>query len=295
MHKKSMEAAETLKNSEDNSDREESRTDASDISAGSSLNNHGPSPIKSPGINPPGSTNCGSTNGANSSSNNLNCGSGSHNAHLGPSSGGVISHLSPTSAHSPINSSSTASITPPPPPPNRHRTSPLVAPPGSLGTHPNHHHPHLPPAHPAHNHSPVDTKEFKLNNSSSPTGNSYHPENDPEAFRWVDYRDPVSYIRNNSIACLRAKAQEHQARLLNSGLLLQVRSLAGLQNPLHHAPPSGAGNGAGTGVGLPSPHHSDTNGNNLLLASYHHSPTQEIDRQRSEANSSNGSAISITG
>lgn len=102
-------------------------------------------------------------------------------------------------------------------------------------------------------------------------------------------------FRNNSIACLRAKAQEHQARLLNSGLLLQVRSLAGLQNPLHHPSSGGAGNGGG--VGLPSPHHSDTNGNNLLLANYHHhhSPTQEIDRQRSEANSSNGSAISITG
>ncbi|KAL9705135.1 hypothetical protein quinque_008653 [Culex quinquefasciatus] len=306
MHKKSMEAAETLKNSEDNSDREESRTDASDISAGSSLNNHGPSPIKSPGINPPGSTNCGSTNGTNGSNNsssgpnNLNCGgggSGSHNAHFGPNTGGVISHLSPTSAHSPINSSSTASITPPPPPPgSRHRTSP----PGAAGLvgHPNHHPhaAHLPPAHPAHHHSPVDSKEFKLNSRSSPTsGNSYHPENDPEAFRWVDYRDPVSYIRNNSIACLRAKAQEHQARLLNSGLLLQVRSLAGLQNPLHHPSSGGAGNGGG--VGLPSPHHSDTNGNNLLLASYHHhhSPTQEIDRQRSEANSSNGSAISITG
>lgn len=203
MHKKSMEAAETLKNSEDNSDREESRTDASDISAGSSLNNHGPSPIKSPGINPPGSTNCGSTNGSNNSSsgpNNLNCGgggSGSHNAHFGPNTGGVISHLSPTSAHSPINSSSTASITPPPPPPgSRHRTSP----PGAAGLvgHPNHHPhaAHLPPAHPAHHHSPVDSKEFKLNSRSSPTsGNSYHPENDPEAFRWVDYRDPVSYIR----------------------------------------------------------------------------------------------------
>ncbi|KNC25629.1 hypothetical protein FF38_03382 [Lucilia cuprina] len=34
---------------------------------------------------------------------------------------------------------------------------------------------------------------------------------------------------NNSIACLRAKAQEHQARLLNSGLFLQVRSFADLQ------------------------------------------------------------------
>ncbi|XP_054729388.1 homeobox protein 5 [Anastrepha obliqua] len=40
--------------------------------------------------------------------------------------------------------------------------------------------------------------------------------------------DPDTF-RNNSIACLRAKAQEHQARLLNSGLFLQVRSFAGFQ------------------------------------------------------------------
>ncbi|CAO1396351.1 unnamed protein product [Diamesa hyperborea] len=40
---------------------------------------------------------------------------------------------------------------------------------------------------------------------------------------------------NNSIACLRAKAQEHQARLMNSGLLaLQVRSLAGLHQHHNH-------------------------------------------------------------
>ncbi|EDW06517.2 uncharacterized protein Dmoj_GI21475 [Drosophila mojavensis] len=43
-------------------------------------------------------------------------------------------------------------------------------------------------------------------------------EHDPDAFR------------NNSIACLRAKAQEHQARLLNNGgLFLQVRSFAQAQ------------------------------------------------------------------
>ncbi|XP_065365613.1 G-box-binding factor [Calliphora vicina] len=41
-------------------------------------------------------------------------------------------------------------------------------------------------------------------------------------------QDPDTF-RNNSIACLRAKAQEHQARLLNSGLFLQVRSFADLQ------------------------------------------------------------------
>ncbi|XP_049875600.1 visual system homeobox 2-like [Pectinophora gossypiella] len=40
------------------------------------------------------------------------------------------------------------------------------------------------------------------------------PYDDPEAFR------------NNSIACLRAKAQEHQARILSSNLLLQVRGMS---------------------------------------------------------------------
>lgn len=51
-------------------------------------------------------------------------------------------------------------------------------------------------------------------------GPNYNPQSvdDPEVFR------------NNSIACLRAKAQEHQAKLLNHGLLLQVRSLANMVN-----------------------------------------------------------------
>ncbi|XP_053684711.1 visual system homeobox 2-like [Sabethes cyaneus] len=298
MHKKSLEAAETLKNSEDNSDREETRTEASDISAGSSLNNHGMSPVKSPGLVPLGSTNIGSsTNNSNNQSSSPD-GSNVHNAHHSSNtSTNAMSHLSPTSVHSPINSSSTTSISPPPATSARQRTSPLVALTGQVqsGTLTNLHHHH---SHSTHHHSPVDNKEFKLT-SSSPTGNSYHPENDPEAFRWVDYRDPVSYIRNNSIACLRAKAQEHQARLLNSGLLLQVRSLAGLQNPVHHnsmSEISGVGNGGANNI-----HHCDPNGNNLLLASSSHSSSQEnlnvaaIERQRSEANSSNGSAISVKG
>lgn len=39
------------------------------------------------------------------------------------------------------------------------------------------------------------------------------------------YTDDPEAFRNNSIACLRAKAQEHQARILGSGLLLQVHYL----------------------------------------------------------------------
>ncbi|XP_037931897.1 type-2 histone deacetylase 1-like [Teleopsis dalmanni] len=71
-----------------------------------------------------------------------------------------------------------------------------------------------------------------------------HEQSDPDAFRWVhantngiEYdKERFSTIRNNSIACLRAKAQEHQARLLNSGLFLQVRSFAGLQNSTLNSP-----------------------------------------------------------
>uniref|UniRef100_A0A182SKA3 OAR domain-containing protein n=1 Tax=Anopheles maculatus TaxID=74869 RepID=A0A182SKA3_9DIPT len=140
------------------------------------------------------------------------------------------------------------------------------------------------------------------------TNNNYHPENDHEAFRWVDYKDPVAFIRNNSIACLRAKAQEHQARLLNSGLLLQVRSLAGLQThpafdggsvPSLTSPYDGSCSVAAhaalhaqqqrTPPPLP-PQPSSLDGSSLSSATL-----LEIDRQRAEANSSNGSAISVKG
>lgn len=40
------------------------------------------------------------------------------------------------------------------------------------------------------------------------------------------YQEDPEIFRNQSIACLRAKAQEHSAKLLNHGLMLQVRSLA---------------------------------------------------------------------
>ncbi|XP_063911310.1 visual system homeobox 2-like [Zophobas morio] len=48
-----------------------------------------------------------------------------------------------------------------------------------------------------------------------------YPE-DPEAFR------------NNSIACLRAKAQEHSAKMLNHNIMMQVRSSDANANNLHH-------------------------------------------------------------
>lgn len=68
------------------------------------------------------------------------------------------------------------------------------------------------------------------------------------------------FHRNNSIACLRAKAQEHQAKFLNSGLLLQVRSLAGLQSPSKLSPQSCDSNANNLSVHHSSPppsHHTD--------------------------------------
>ncbi|XP_026479725.1 uncharacterized protein LOC113386140 [Ctenocephalides felis] len=76
-----------------------------------------------------------------------------------------------------------------------------------------------------HNMSPNNMNHKRNNNlvvSEDQHGFGGVSPDDPEAFRHFFYR-------NNSIACLRAKAQEHQARLLGGGLLLQVRSLAGMQ------------------------------------------------------------------
>lgn len=87
------------------------------------------------------------------------------------------------------------------------------------------------------------------------------------------------FCRNNSIACLRAKAE--QARLLNNGLLFQVRSLAGLQSPVSHSPQSCdsnantlivGGGGGGTnainnGHHSPHTHHHSVD---LHARSFHH-------------------------
>uniref|UniRef100_A0A182SDJ2 CVC domain-containing protein n=1 Tax=Anopheles maculatus TaxID=74869 RepID=A0A182SDJ2_9DIPT len=75
MHKKSLEAAETLKNSEDNSDREETRTESSETSGGSGAALHctlGSSPLKSPTIASEGSGCSGGGGGASRG----DCGSG---------------------------------------------------------------------------------------------------------------------------------------------------------------------------------------------------------------------------
>ncbi|KAJ2937485.1 hypothetical protein O0L34_g17528 [Tuta absoluta] len=81
---------------------------------------------------------------------------------------------------------------------------------GSRSVSPRHHEPH--------DQQPQSSPASSTTASSSAKGRA-SPEpregyDDPEAFR------------NNSIACLRAKAQEHQARILSSNLLLQVRGMS---------------------------------------------------------------------
>uniref|UniRef100_A0A182JI71 Uncharacterized protein n=1 Tax=Anopheles atroparvus TaxID=41427 RepID=A0A182JI71_ANOAO len=382
MHKKSLEAAETLKNSEDNSDREETRTESSETSGGSAAALHctlGSSPLKSPplasssdgshsnggggggargdaggggGGGGGGVDGGGSCPGSSSASASLAL-NGKHSGGSGSGSGSrsMAAKMSRygLSASSPSAGRHSPSVTPPPPPPSHpvashpHHPSSLAAHPllgphpqgqgagqqpttaastgsgiklqprsptvgaGPAGTHhsPGGHHGHgghgghhggggLPPGHPDGGGGGSGT-DFLLNSSphAGSTNNNYHPENDHEAFR------------NNSIACLRAKAQEHQARLLNSGLLLQVRSLAGLQShPAFDTSLASPYDGA-CSVAPHHPLHAQQQRTppplppqaaaTPLDGSLSSAALLEIDRQRAEANSSNGSAISVKG
>ena len=259
MHKKSIEAAETLKSSDDNSDKEdEERTEISDTS---SINNHRRSPTTPTSTTAPGKISLKPlSNGSPSSSS------------ISPVT------MSPPISHPPATPTQRI------PDDSKGKDFSLMSSPTSRA--PGYHlspHDQQPPSnqHPsalAHHHTTHPAAHHYPLNPMNPS-----PDTDPEVFRWVNYnRDyPVSFIRwiflfnyfdfcfetlfafkqtntwhlvgpenfvglilvfiwfyfrNNSIACLRAKAQEHQARLMNSGLLaLQVRSLAGLQ---HHQLPS---------------------------------------------------------
>lgn len=99
----------------------------------------------------------------------------------------------------------------------------------------------------------------------------------PNLKNWKSQLQILTFIlmftfRNNSIACLRAKAQEHQARLMNSGLLaFQVRSLAGLQ---HHQ--------------LPSPMSSSPKSCDSTMIQ-HHSPSQSPIRSPESNNNNHNS------
>ncbi|CAD0197973.1 unnamed protein product [Chrysodeixis includens] len=72
-----------------------------------------------------------------------------------------------------------------------------------------------------HHHDTHDVQAQSSPASSTTASSSAKGRASPEPGREL-YEDAEAF-RNNSIACLRAKAQEHQARLLNNNLLLQVR------------------------------------------------------------------------
>jgi hypothetical protein len=158
MHRKSLEAAETLKISEDNnSDKEEeTRTEASESSMRSLSHNHtklhqSPSTIMEHG--------------------NIN----NNNKNLNPSSNSSIkSSISPAGSSMISPQSLSSSSTPPP----------------SLATTMH----HLSPSN-SNTKKPMSLKDDYYTGSSQPN-TSYYPDADPELFRWVDYRHPtVSYIR----------------------------------------------------------------------------------------------------
>lgn len=166
MHKKSLEAAEALKNDESgNSDREDSQSKASDVSSVGNNNNNKSSPSSS----------------SSSSTGQLGShgfvGSALHDSRHSvtpTSSSGPSVGLPPMIVTSPGASSTpsttVASITPPPPPPplSSHHLSAMEA----------------------------KSQTDAMSIMSSPSHPNYHPEGDPEAFRWVDFnRDPISFIR----------------------------------------------------------------------------------------------------
>ncbi|CAH2041226.1 unnamed protein product, partial [Iphiclides podalirius] len=73
-----------------------------------------------------------------------------------------------------------------------------------------------------HRHDVHDAQAQSSPGSSTTASSSAKGRASPEPGREL-YEDPEAF-RNNSIACLRAKAQEHQARLLSNNLLLQCVS-----------------------------------------------------------------------
>ncbi|KAJ8912656.1 hypothetical protein NQ315_012732, partial [Exocentrus adspersus] len=83
---------------------------------------------------------------------------------------------------------------------------------------------------------PSQTQNHVASNEKdlSPTTGPQHPSLGGQQ----TYNDDPEAFRNNSIACLRAKAQEHSAKLLNHNLMLHVRpnpqSCDANANNLHH-------------------------------------------------------------
>ncbi|KAJ6626112.1 Visual system homeobox 2 [Pseudolycoriella hygida] len=231
MHRKSLEAAEALKNDESgNSDREDTASKASDISS----------------------------SGKHLPSNNNSA------VQLGVSNGDTASctSITPTPA-----SSSTTNVTIQ----DGNATTSSISSTTTITTSPTSHSPqhHQQHSHQSSHHLANLDKPKEVNLVTNTQHSNYHHDSDPEAFR------------NNSIACLRAKAQEHQARLLNSGLLLQVRSLAGLQSPTSNSPQSCDSNANNLGTHSPTEHTSER------ISNFHHQSTTSQILVKSEQHNAN--------
>lgn len=162
MHRKSLEAAEALKNDESgNSDREDTASKASDIS--SSGNKHLPPSNNNSAIQ------------------------------LGVSSVDTISctSVTPTSASSGTtnvtihDSNATTSI-----------SSTTTIPTSPTSHSPQHQQQQQHHSHQSSHHLANLDKPKEMNLVTNTQHSNYHHDNDPEAFRWVDYnRDPISFIR----------------------------------------------------------------------------------------------------
>lgn len=221
MHRKSLEAAEALKNEDSGaSDREDTASKASDISStgppkmlmplgssGSSIpSTVGPTDsmgvcrgAATPTSSPASSINCtvnvtspNSSIAMTTTPTTLSPASPSHHQqhqhHLQQ-----LQHLQQQQSHQ-------LPPQPPPPPssqqmqhqhpgsPQHQQQSPSLSQPPPLPSQQSH--------QSSHHLSSLDQKSKEMNLVTSPHHPSYHPENDPEAFRWVDYnRDPISFIR----------------------------------------------------------------------------------------------------
>ncbi len=165
MHRKSLEAAEALKNDESgNSDREDTASKASDIS---SSGKHLPSSNNNLAIQLGGGT---------SSVDTISC------ASVTPTSTGTT-NVTMHDSNATTSISSTTTITP--------TTTPTSHSPQHQQQQQHHHHSHQSSHHLANLDKPKE-----MNSVTNTQHSNYHHDNDPEAFRWVDYnRDPISFIR----------------------------------------------------------------------------------------------------
>lgn len=162
MHRKSLEAAEALKNDDSgNSDREDAQSKASDISStGNPSSKSYTHQQKQSGSMTSPSLNHDMLSSRHSVTPTSSTGPSSH----------VASSPVSVSTNSTIGGAQSTTPPLPPPPPASHHLSGN----GGNGV------------------GSIEPKSLL----SSPTHPNFHHENDPEAFRWVDYnRDPISFIR----------------------------------------------------------------------------------------------------